>query len=204
MNILAVDTTEEALSLALRAGERVLGSRGDGKRPHDQALLPAVDRLLAKAGLRLSDLDAIAVASGPGRFTGIRIGMAFAAVAASRLKIPALALSRLEALAFKTPGERVAAAVPGWKEERALQLFLRRGGTLKAEGEPRLVPAEGWRREAEALSRQGRLVAEERPSADDLLGPAAELLRRRRVPRFEPLYLKPAGYEVKGPPRLVR
>ena len=70
-------------------------------------------RDLMKAGAEWQDCDAIVVASGPGLFTGIRIGMSFAAVLARRLGIPALAISRFEALAAKTPGKSVCAVLPG-------------------------------------------------------------------------------------------
>ncbi|MEQ1920329.1 MAG: tRNA (adenosine(37)-N6)-threonylcarbamoyltransferase complex dimerization subunit type 1 TsaB [Elusimicrobiota bacterium] len=80
MKILAVDATGEVLSVALGAHELKRAAK-----KHDEALLPLIERLLKKAKLKWSDLDAIAAASGPGRFTGIRIGMSFAAAAASRL-----------------------------------------------------------------------------------------------------------------------
>ncbi|OGS36608.1 MAG: tRNA (adenosine(37)-N6)-threonylcarbamoyltransferase complex dimerization subunit type 1 TsaB, partial [Elusimicrobia bacterium RIFOXYD12_FULL_66_9] len=112
MVILAVDATGDALFVALESGGRVLSARRDAKTKHDESLLPAVESLLKRAKLTWKDLDAVAVPSGPGRFTGIRIGMAFAAMLAMKLNIPALALSRLEAAAEKCGDGDVLAALP--------------------------------------------------------------------------------------------
>lgn len=197
MNILAVDTTGEALSLAFRAGERTFSFHKVLAKPHDETLIPRVDALLARAGLELEDLDAIAVASGPGRFTGIRIGMAYAAVAASRLGIPALALSRFEGAASRSPGKLVCTVLPGWRDERFYQVFRRRGEFLAPAGEPVWADPESWPGKRSALERSGAAFVETETTAGDLLIPAARRLKGRRIPRFEPLYLKPASYESK-------
>jgi len=198
MNILAVDTTGESLSLALQAGERVFSFHRKLKTPHDEALLPRVGALLSRAGLALGDLDAIAAASGPGRFTGIRIGMAYAAVASARMKIPALAVSLFEAAAYRNSCPLLCAAVRGWRDERYYRLFRRRGKTMRAAGEPGWAPAADWPAIKASMEQRGFFIAEDETSAADLLAPAAAYLRRARRPRFEPLYLKPAGYERKG------
>src|SRR4051812_8884401 len=115
--ILAVDGAGEVLSVALDARGKVYSARASAKKPHDEALLPAVESLLKRAKISWDDLDAVASSSGPGRFTGIRIGMAFAAMVGMKLKIPVLALSRLEAAAEKSGADDVLAALPGWKGE---------------------------------------------------------------------------------------
>ncbi len=201
MILLAVDTADEVLSLALESAGRVWSVHRKPRGPHDEALLPAVDALLARAGLELGDVGAFAAAAGPGRFTGIRIGMTFCAVAAARLKVPAAAVSRLEALASGTPGELVCAAIPGRREERTHQLFAR-GRGLKLLGPPAWTAAAEWPAVRRVLEARGASVVEGRPGAAALLAPARVLLARRRLPPFRPLYLKPAGYE--RPPRLVR
>jgi len=198
MNILAVDTTGEALSLALRAGDKVYRVQRAFKKPHDETLLPNIARLLAKAGLKLKDLDAIAAASGPGRFTGIRIGMSYATVAASALKIPALAVSRLEAAAGRAGGKLVCAVVPGWREEKFYQVF--RG--LRPAGPPVWADPKLWQEVRAGL--KDTAVFECDPTAEDLLVPAARYLGLKQRPRFEPLYLKPASYEAKHPSRAAR
>ncbi len=205
MNILAVDTTGTNLSLALQAGARTLTLDRKFKSPHDETLVPQVEKLLARAGIDIKDLDAIAAAVGPGRFTGIRVGMGYAAVAAAELKVPALAVSHFEAIAFGARSRRLAAVVEGVRGEKFYQLFKRAGTVPKAEGPPAWVPAEDWSRLAGALSSSGRALEERLVTAADLLGPARHALGRKKRPRFEPLYIKLANFEKgKNTPRLAR
>ncbi len=198
LNIIAVDATSEALSVAALAGEKLSHIRRQA-RAHDEALPAAVDAVLAKAGLDFKDLDAIAAASGPGRFTGIRIGMSFAAVAANELKIPALAVSRLEALAFTVDAGRVCSVIKGWRDERYHQGFKRASADAlpRAEGEAAWTPADAWPAEKQRLEKAGWRVVEEGVDARALALLAAKRLAARRIPKFAPFYLKPAGYELK-------
>ena len=194
MVILAVDATGGALFVALENKGRILTARRAAKTKHDEALLPAVESLFKRAKLTWKDLDAVAVASGPGRFTGIRIGMAFAAVLKMKLKIPALALSRLEAAAEKSGAADVLAALPGWKDEVYSQSF--KGG--KPVGDAAwTVPAEWPAVKAEAEAR-GQTVSFHDTDARDLLPVARRRLASKKIPKFEPFYLKPAGYERPG------
>ena len=191
MNILAIDTSSGPLSVALQAGDRVFACHRVFARPHDETLVPQVRRLLKRAGLKLADLNALAAASGPGRFTGIRVGMAYAAVLAGQLKVPALAVSRLEALARKIPADLVCAVLPGYKDEKFFQVF--RSG--RAAAPAAWVTAAAWPEARADLERRGAVLAEAEVSARDLLHPAALMMGRRRPPPFAPLYLKPASYE---------
>jgi tRNA threonylcarbamoyladenosine biosynthesis protein TsaB len=77
MHVLALDTTTREGSIAIVDGERVLFERcGDGSRSHGERLPDEVIRALAASGLTSADVDLFAVASGPGSFTGLRIGIA--------------------------------------------------------------------------------------------------------------------------------
>ena len=79
MVILAVDTSLQVGSVALARDGTVLGTeRFDEPSSHLVALGGAVERLLAAAGLAASDVARVAVVTGPGSFTGLRIGLAFA------------------------------------------------------------------------------------------------------------------------------
>jgi tRNA threonylcarbamoyladenosine biosynthesis protein TsaB len=197
MNILAVDTAAEPLSLALQAGGKVYAYDKTLARPHDETLIPAVNRLLKAAGLEVGALDAVAAACGPGRFTGIRIGMAYAAVLAARLGKPALALTRFEAAAEGAAGDKVCAVVPGFREEKFYQMFARRRGVLRPSGEPVWAAPEDWALAREKMENEGVVIAQTQATARGLL-PAAHAALGGRRRRFEPLYLKPAGYENKA------
>jgi len=199
LKILAIDTTGAELSLAVRCDGKILAFARELATPHDETLLPQLRRLMGKAGLVWSDLDAVAAASGPGRFTGIRIGMAFAAVLARRLRIPAFAISRLEALAVRTPGTLVCAALPGWRDETFYQLFRRgRQGAVRPAAAPVWADAPQWEKARRNLAGRGAVVSQAAVRAQDMLACVAPLMKRRRAPRFEPLYLKPASYELKN------
>lgn len=193
MNILAVDATGETVSVAAQAGGKIISVRRSGKRPHDELLLPAVEALLKRAKLSYDDLDAVAVASGPGRFTGIRIGLSFAAILGMKLKIPALALSRLEAAAEKSGADDALAALPGWKNEVYSQRFRR----LKAVGEAAWTAPEEWPRVRAEAEAKGLAVAYYDTDAADLLPVARRRLKDKKLPPLAPFYLKPAGYEKK-------
>ncbi|MBI5623470.1 MAG: tRNA (adenosine(37)-N6)-threonylcarbamoyltransferase complex dimerization subunit type 1 TsaB [Elusimicrobia bacterium] len=201
--VLAVDTTEDMLSAALRAGGKDYAASVEAGRGHDSMLFTVVERLLKKARLAMEDLTALASASGPGRFTGIRIGMTFCAVAGSRLSVPVIAVSRLSALAFREAGacrqagaERVCAVIPGWKEERYHQLFSC-AGALRPLAPPSWSKPEDWALAWPAIKEGGAAVVEAVPGAREVLAYGLELLSRKRLPAYEPLYLKPAGYERK-------
>jgi tRNA threonylcarbamoyladenosine biosynthesis protein TsaB len=70
--ILAIETSTELASAALLLGERVYALDTDGIKTHSDAVLPLVQQLLAQAGIRLEQCDALAFGSGPGSFTGVR------------------------------------------------------------------------------------------------------------------------------------
>jgi tRNA threonylcarbamoyladenosine biosynthesis protein TsaB len=97
--ILAFDTATEAATSALVGDGEVLGERVSKPK----TLLQDVDALLRQAGAHAGDLDALAVGTGPGSFTGTRVGLAYARGLALALGLPAAGVSTLAALAAGTP-----------------------------------------------------------------------------------------------------
>ncbi len=98
--ILALDTAGESCSAALLCnGEKTLLIER-GARRHAQQILPLCDALLRQADIGIQQLDAIAVNSGPGSFTGLRIGMSAAQGLAVSANLPVVAVSGLQALAL--------------------------------------------------------------------------------------------------------
>lgn len=107
--ILALDTTAAHCAVALVSGRETLCTTTvpmtKGQAEH---LFPIIEQVLNDASLGYSDLDAIAVATGPGNFTGVRICVSAARGLGLSLKIPTVGVSVLEALAFEHSGNVVA------------------------------------------------------------------------------------------------
>jgi len=102
--LLALDTSTRLVGLALYDGAQVLAeSAWLSNDYHTVELAPAVDALLARCGLKPSDLDAIAVSIGPGSFTGIRIGLALAKGLALARHIPLVGIPTLDVLVSAQP-----------------------------------------------------------------------------------------------------
>jgi tRNA threonylcarbamoyladenosine biosynthesis protein TsaB len=102
MLILAVDTTTPCGSVALLEDSKLRGEVNcESPLTHSERLLPSVDFILKSERLTISDLDAFAVAAGPGSFTGIRIGLSLIKSFAVSLEKPIAPVSALRALALK-------------------------------------------------------------------------------------------------------
>ena len=125
MRILCFDTTTRDLVVALaREGESVAGEiRPDCLKGHSEILLPTVDRLLDQAGLRLADLDAIAACTGPGSFTGIRIGLVTARTFCQATGLPLLPVNSLEYRAYHVPSQKKCVALDAMQNKVYYALY---------------------------------------------------------------------------------
>ena len=101
MKILAFETSAKAASVALMDNGKLLGENYQNTgMTHSQTLMVMAEDLLKTAGLTVKDVDAVAVAAGPGSFTGVRIGVAAAKGLAWGRQIPCYGVSTLEAMAL--------------------------------------------------------------------------------------------------------
>lgn len=104
MLILALDTAADQGSLALAADDRLLlESSLESPGTYLTRLLPGVEALLQATGRRLQEVGAVAVSTGPGNFTGLRIGLATAKTLAWSLGCPLIPVSTMEVLAARFP-----------------------------------------------------------------------------------------------------
>lgn len=114
--LLAIDTATRTMSLALHDGTTLISEQTwrIGNR-HNELLAVSVQKLLQVSGLAVSDLSVIAVANGPGSYTGLRIGVAFAKGLAASRNLPLIAVSTLDILAasqaFSSTRHRLIATV---------------------------------------------------------------------------------------------
>jgi tRNA threonylcarbamoyladenosine biosynthesis protein TsaB len=229
MKLLALDCTTEACSAALFLNGEIRERFEVAPRRHAALLLPMVQDLLAEAGLPLKDLDAFALAHGPGSFTGLRIALGAVQGLAFGLDRPVVGISTLMALAARALRLHDAARVAVAMDARMDQVYWGQYGR-GADGQctalaadclldpaqvPRLEPAgwlpagAGWLRYTQALQAASGLNApdsslEQYPHAADVAQlAAAQALRGEGVPatRLEPVYLRQQVAEkMKGRP----
>lgn len=129
MHILAVDTTTPSGSVALLENETLRGEFClESQETHSARLFRAIDALLEAAGLGIREVNAFAVAAGPGSFTGIRIGLGAVKSLAFASGKPVAPVSTLFALALKPAAEGARLVCPlldAKKEEIYTALFER-------------------------------------------------------------------------------
>ncbi len=101
MKILAIDTSNDVLGVALLSEDKIIGEYITNlKRNQSVRVMPAIERLLADCGTKPSELDKIVVAEGPGSYTGIRTGVTVAKTMAWSLGVPLSGVSSLAVLAM--------------------------------------------------------------------------------------------------------
>jgi len=99
MKILAVDTALGACSAAVLSGDGVLSYRFEAmERGHAERLAPMVRDVMQEAGLAFDTIDRLAVTTGPGTFTGQRVGLAFMRGLRIAIRKPLLGVTTLEAM----------------------------------------------------------------------------------------------------------
>ncbi|MGX7245726.1 tRNA (adenosine(37)-N6)-threonylcarbamoyltransferase complex dimerization subunit type 1 TsaB [Enterococcus quebecensis] len=100
MRILAIDTSNQTLTVAVCEEKKIIGQHTiTVKRNHSLTLMPAITQLVKEVGLIPNDIDRIVVAQGPGSYTGLRIGVTTAKTLAYTLKKELVGISSLKALA---------------------------------------------------------------------------------------------------------
>lgn len=179
-SLLAIETTGKSGSVALRIASQPEVLHADALDPqHGSArtLVPAIAALLERCGRTPSQLDAVAVISGPGSFTGLRVGIATAKSLAYALRIPVIAVDGLDVIAWQLAPERANEAPPAERLIAVVDAY--RGQMFGAEFR---LERSGWHRmqptcvlDNEALFEQ--IVA---PKSGDCLvaGPGADKLRK--------------------------
>ncbi|NDJ59656.1 MAG: tRNA (adenosine(37)-N6)-threonylcarbamoyltransferase complex dimerization subunit type 1 TsaB [Chloroflexi bacterium] len=102
--LLALDTATQMIGLALHTGDDLIAELAwRAPQRHTVELAPAVADLLTREGVGRDQLTALAVATGPGSYSGLRIGVAFAKAMASALRLPLVGVSTLDSAAAGTP-----------------------------------------------------------------------------------------------------
>lgn len=170
MLILAIDTALDACAAAIldtEAGELIARESQAMKRGHAEALMPLIGRVIAQSGIAFASLDRIAVTTGPGSFTGLRVGLSAArgiALAADKPVVGVTTLTAYAAPIVSQNGEHpVISAIDARHDQVYLQVVSGNGSSLIR---PQVAPIE----EALGAARFG---------APYLVGNAAKILADR-------------------------
>ena len=155
MLILAFETSAKAASVALTENGRLLGeSYQNTGLTHSQTLMVMAEDLLKQCGKTVGDITAIAVAEGPGSFTGVRIGVAAAKGFAWGRQLPCYGISTLEAMALSLGAweGRICACMDARRSQVYNAVFYVNQGKLERVSEDRAISLADLKTELEQLS----------------------------------------------------
>lgn len=206
MQILAIDTASPIPSVTLLARGGVWEEILPPDRRASEELLPAIERCLTSAGAALSECDRIAVCSGPGSFTGLRVGLATAWALGRAIDVPIETVPTLEVLAETARGRstRVAALLDAGRGEVILALYSLADARARPEAPPERMSADAARRRIDGIpvvALPADLLSPTGAAAD--LSPSRALaLAVARAPgaalsRLEGIYSRPSAAEEK-------
>lgn len=221
MLILSLDTTTRGGSCAVTDNDRVLAViAGDESRTHAERLPTELAQALEQAGVAREQIDLLAVAIGPGAFTGLRIGLAAMQGLAMALNRPVAGVSALDALAAQVSSGAARYVVPWMDAQRGDVFAALVDGESHAELEPASTASpqvllEQWKPRiaggrtlfiGDAVERDGERIRQAggatRPPA--LLAPHIAILGRRMAEqgkagpphRLEPIYVRRPDAEI--------
>ena len=208
MNLLALDTSTEFLSLALTKDDRIFTHYQAAGSAASQLVLPQIQVLLDAANMQLKDLDGIAFGAGPGAFTGVRIASGVAQGLGYGANLPVVGINTLTAAAEASGQQKVIVCLDArmgeiyhaalikengiWIEISATKVCKPQAAPL-IEGNDWLGVGSGWAAYSEVLtqiyannlSRLSNFIAE--------ITPTAEAILRLALPTFESGQAKPAA-----------
>ena len=220
MLILAFETSAKAASAALLEDGKLLGeSYQNTGLTHSQTLMVMAETLLRQCGKTVTDVSAVAVAAGPGSFTGVRIGIGIAQGLALGAELPMIGVSTLATMAQgawrKTGATRVLAAIDArmgevyWAEYQRDEQGVWHGEETEAVLKPDAVAERlaqlsgewatvgtGWQAWPDLAKASGLTLSSgeiELPAAEDMLPLACYLLAAGKtvaVEKAEPVYLR--------------
>ena len=204
MNLLALDTSTEFLSLALQLGDKNFTHYQHAGNASSELILPQIQALLDTANVELSDLDGIAFGAGPGAFTGVRIACGVAQGLGFGSNLPVVGVNTLLALAEASGIERVIACLDARMGEIYHAAFEKKDNqwlevsatkVIKPEASPMLAGSwvgkgSGWAVYGEILS---KIYAENLVNTLPNLTPTAESILKLAKPIFAAGLAKPAS-----------
>lgn len=207
MQILAIDTSTEFLSLALWLDGIVLSRDILAGQTHSQQILPTLRALLDEASIELKALDGIAFGAGPGSFTGLRIACGVAQGLAFGANLPVVGVSTLQALAQQSGAEKVVACLDArmgeiyhaaYEKQNGEWLEVSAPALFKPEDVPKVIGVDwvgvgtGWLVYPDVLQTVYGEQLREMPAPDHHSHPTATSVAEISLPTFEAGLARPA------------
>ncbi len=188
MKILAINSSDNLLSVALKVDQDVFYEQREVERNHNQLVLILIEKLLAEIGIRLNQISAVSFGEGPGSFTGLRIAAGVAQGIAYGLNVPVVPVSCMAAIAEKQESPRTITAVDAKRNRIYWGIYTRDSlpvvslkgkeqltdlSKLSVDGEGWFGAGSGWDLYAETLSKRIGLSllgwrANQRPHAREI------------------------------------
>jgi tRNA threonylcarbamoyladenosine biosynthesis protein TsaB len=206
VKFLAIDTSGEHCSAALWLDGEIVSEDTLAGRRHSELLLPMVDALLRRAGLRTSDLEGIAFGSGPGSFTGLRIACGIAQGLACSAGIPVLGVPTLMALAEASGAARALCCLDARMGEIYHAAYERRNDRWAAVCEPGLyrpqavppIDGDGWTGVGNGFSIHGDVLRRQYGAQLEQVSPAVVPHAREVVRLAAPEFARGGGIAADG------
>lgn len=185
--LVAIDTATDQASLALHDGFRVRAEQTwEARRRQTQELSPRLDAAMRQVNLLPQQLSGVAVTTGPGSFTGLRIGISVAKGLAMAQNVPLIGIRTLDVVASAQGRDRrrLAAVLQAGRRRISIAFYRWQGGSWKIQEEPRLTT---WEKLAGQINEPTLFCGEIDQSGADILAqlgdravllPAAWRLRR--------------------------
>ncbi len=140
MIILGMDTSSVNACVAVMNDEKILGEYTvSHDRTHSQIIMPMLDDMLKNCGLTIEDADVFAAATGPGSFTGLRIGISTIKTFAQVLGKPVVGISSLESLAANVTFDGLICPIADARRDSVYNALYRGGECVT---EPRVTPVD--------------------------------------------------------------
>ncbi|MDD5174240.1 MAG: tRNA (adenosine(37)-N6)-threonylcarbamoyltransferase complex dimerization subunit type 1 TsaB [Candidatus Omnitrophota bacterium] len=220
MTILAIDTSTDYLSLAILKSGRVAAKfHKKADRKHSMLLVPMVDRLLKKAGLKIREIDCFAISVGPGSFTGLRIGVTVVKGLAYALKKKIVAVPTLDVIADNAKSFKgvICPVLDARKNKVYACLYKSDGKRIKRTSKYLLLPVEDLLKKVKAMRHNPLFLGDAiglifagpakisikdwHPKAEIVAMLGAEYCRKKKFVKaedLEPLYLYSHECDITG------
>ena len=208
MHLLALDTSTEFLSLALKIGDNMFTHYQAAGSAASQLVLPQIQVLLDSANIKLTDLDGIAFGAGPGAFTGVRIASGVAQGLGFGANLPVVGINTLTALAKASGQDKVIACLDARMGEIYHAAYVKKNGiwveisetkVCKPQDAPKLQGCDwfgigsGWAAYNEVLTPiYANNLSQIVPNVLSGITPSAEAILRLAQPFFEAGHAQPA------------